>query len=81
MKPLKRLDPSWWRKVADGYDQQDGRARLVRLKKGEKVVGWTLYVDGECYGTWPTLAKAKERAGYRSETWAEAQRRLEGTPR
>ena len=83
MKPLKRLEPSWWRKVADGYDQQDGRARLVRLKRGTKVVGWTLYVDGECFSSrpWPTLAKAKEGAANRGETWSEAQRRLEDTPR
>ena len=81
VKPLRRLDPTWWRKVADGYDQQDGRARLVRLKTGSKVTGWTLYVDGECVGSWPSLAEAKERAANRTETWAEAQRRLEsGTP-
>ncbi len=77
MKPLKRLDPTWWRKVADGYDQQDGRARLVRLKTGDKVTGWALHVDGECIGSWPSLREAKERAANRGETWTEAQRRLE----
>ncbi len=40
LKPLKRLDPTWWRKVADGYDPQDGRASLVRLTTRDKVVGW-----------------------------------------
>ena len=62
MKPLKRLDPTWWRKAADGYDQQDGRARLVRLKTGAKITGWSLYVDGECLGSWPSLREAKEHA-------------------
>ena len=81
MKPLKRLDPTWWRKVSDGYDQQDGRARLVRMKTGDKITGWALYVDGECVGSWPSFREAKERAANRSETWAEAQRRLEGAPR
>ena len=79
MKSLKRLDPTWWQKVADGYDQQDGRARLVRLKTSDKGTGWTLYVDGECVCSWPSLREAKERAANRTETWAEAQRRLEGT--
>jgi len=32
VKRLKLLDPTWWRKVADGYDQQDGRARLPILR-------------------------------------------------
>lgn len=76
--PLKRLDPTWWRKVVDGYDQQDGRARLVRLKTGDKVTGWTLYVDDECIDSWTNLREAKERAANRSETWTEAQQRLEG---
>lgn len=79
---LKRLDPTWWRKVSDGYDQQDGRARLVRLTNtgGTKVTRWTLYIDGECVGSWSSLREAKERAANRTETWAEAQRRLEDTP-
>ena len=77
MKPLKRLDPTWWCKVSDGYDQQDGRARLARLKTGNKITGWTLYVDGECIGSWPSLREAKERAANRSETWTEAQYRLQ----
>ena len=77
MKPLKRLDPTWWRKVSDGYDQQDGRARLVRLTRANKVTGWALHVDGECMGSWPNLRTAKERAANRGETWTEAQRRLE----
>ena len=80
MKPLKRLDPTWWRKVTDGYDQQDGRARLVRLKTGTNATkGWALHVDGECVGSWQSLREAKERAANRTETWAEAQRRLEST--
>ena len=77
-KPLKRLDPTWWRKIADGYDQQDGRARLVRLTTRAKVTGWSLYVDGECLGSWTTLREAKERAAKGIESWAMAQRRLEG---
>ena len=82
MKPLKPLDPTWWRKVADGYDQQDGRARLVRLTSATsaKVIGWALHVDGECVGSWQSLREAKERAARGVETWAQAQRRLEGTP-
>jgi hypothetical protein len=28
-KPLKRLDPTWWRKVTDGYDQQATISRTV----------------------------------------------------
>lgn len=78
MTPLKRLDPTWWRKVADGYDQQDGRARLVRLGTYDKVTGWALYVDDECVGSWPSLREAKERAASRTET--EAQQRLAGNP-
>jgi hypothetical protein len=81
MKLLKRLDPTWWRKVTDGYDQQDGRARLVRMKTGDKVTGWALYVDGECVGSWPSLGEAKERAATFTETWTQAQQRLESTPR
>lgn len=76
MKPLKRLDPTWWRKVPDGYDQQDGRARMVRLKTGDKVTGWALYVDGECVGSWSSLREAKERAAEGIETWTQAQQRL-----
>ena len=79
-KPLKRLDPTWWRKVADGYDQQDGRARLVRLTTRGKVTNWALYVDGESVGAWPSLREAKERAATFVETWTQAQRRLEGAP-
>lgn len=78
MKPLKRLDPTWWRKVPDGYDQQDGRARLVRLKRASgKVTGWALYVDGEWVSSWHNLREAKAGAANRSETWTEAQRRLQ----
>jgi hypothetical protein len=62
VKPLKQLDPTWWRKVAGGYDQQDSRARLVRLKERTKVTGWALYVDNEYRGDWPSLAQAKRRA-------------------
>jgi hypothetical protein len=80
LRPLKRLDPTWWRKIADGYDQQDGRARLIRLTRSSKVTGWALYVDGECVGSWTSLREAKDRAASRSETWAEAQRRLAATP-
>lgn len=81
MKPLKRLDPTWWRKVAVGYDQQDGRGRLVRLTNASgKVTGWALYVDGECIGSWPSLREAKDRAAKRTETWTEAQRRLADEP-
>ena len=75
MKPLKRLDPTWWRKVNDGYEQQDGRARLVRRNTGDKVTGWTLYVDGKCVGSWPSFQEAKERAA--NEMWAEDPQRLE----
>ena len=69
--------------MADGYDQQDGRARLVRLKgtTRAKATGWALYVDGECIGSWLSLCEAKERAANRGETWTEAQRRLEDEPR
>lgn len=69
MKPLKRLDPTWWRKVTDGYAQQDGRARLVRLTTGAKVTSWALHVDGECVGSWPSLREAKEHAAQPFETW------------
>ena len=62
MRPLKRLDPTWWRKVPSGYDQQDGRGRLVRLKERTKVTGWALYIDGEYRGEWPRLEQAKRRA-------------------
>ena len=79
MKPPKRLDPTWWRKVSDGYDQQDGRARLVRLKTGAKVTGWALYVDGECVDSWPNLREAKERAASRTETWNLPARKTEAS--
>lgn len=62
MKPLRPLDPTWWRKAPGGYDQQDGRARLVRLKQRTKVVSWALYVDDVYCGDWPRLDQAKQRA-------------------
>ena len=62
MKPLKRLDPTWWCKTPSGYDQQDGRARLTRLKTKATVTGWALYIDDEFRGSWPTLRQAKEEA-------------------
>lgn len=62
MKPLRPLDPTWWRKAPGGYDQQDGRACLVRLKERAKVTGWGLYVDNEYRGDWPSFAQAKRRA-------------------
>ena len=61
-RPLQRLDPTWWRKIADGYEQQDGRGRLVRQKTDGKVTGWALYVEGEYFGTWSTFGEAKQRA-------------------
>lgn len=81
MRPLQRLDPTWWRKVTDGYEQQDGRGRLVRLTTGSRVSGWALYVEGECVGSWPTLREAKDRAARFTETWRQAQQRLADTPR
>ena len=62
MKSLRPLDPTWWRKAPGGYDQQDGRARLMRLRERDKIVGWALYVDGERRGDWPRLAQAKHEA-------------------
>lgn len=67
MKPLRPLDPTWWRKAPGGYDQQDSRARLVRLKERTRVTGWGLYVDGEYRGSWPSLAQAKRRAAEMTE--------------
>lgn len=58
LKPLKLLAPTRWRKVRDGYEQQD-RARLVRLGK---TAGWILFVDGKCLGRWSSLREAKARA-------------------
>jgi len=62
MRPLRPLDPTWWRKAPLGYDQQDGRARLVRLKTRTKTTSWALYIDGEYRGDWPKLDQAKHRA-------------------
>ncbi len=62
MKPLKRLDPTWWHRTPSGYDQQDGRARLIRLKQRARVTGWALYIDNEYRGSWSTLVTAKMRA-------------------
>ncbi len=68
-KPLKRLDPTWWAKRSDGYDQQNGRERLLRLKEGAKVTGWALCVDNEYRGHWPAFAEAKRRAAELSARW------------
>jgi hypothetical protein len=51
-----RLDPTWWRKAPNGYLQAN--ARLDRLPRNR----WALYIDGECIGSWQTLATAKLRA-------------------
>jgi hypothetical protein len=61
-RPLRPLDPLWWRRRDFGYDQQDGRAQLRRLHDRSTVTGWALYVDGEYRGQWSTLAQAKQRA-------------------
>ena len=68
-RPLKRLDPTWWSKRPDGYDQQNGRARLVRVKEGTKVVGWALYVDNEWRGRWSSFGQAKQGAAELSALW------------
>lgn len=62
MRSLQQLDPTWWRKAPGGYDQQDGRARLVRLKERTRVTGWALYIDNVYRGDWPKLEQAKRRA-------------------
>ena len=59
---MRPLDPTWWRRVATGYEQQDGAGRIYRLKSGSKVTGWSLYVQGEYKGQWPTLGQTKRRA-------------------
>lgn len=61
---VKPLDVTWWRRDSSGefYTQQDGEARLVKLRNGRKVTGWILYIRGEYRGQWSTLAQAKHRA-------------------
>ena len=69
MKAPKRLDPSWWRRTSRGYEQQDGRAKLIRLryKAGSKAAGWGLYLDGVYLGGWPLLRDAKSNAAKLTE--------------
>lgn len=62
MKPLQRLDPTWWCRTPRGYQQQDGRAELLRRKTGCKI-SWELYIEGDRLGEWRTLRLAKLAAG------------------
>lgn len=62
MNTLRPLDPTWWCRRGLNYEQQDGRARLVRLKERSKTTAWALYVDGEYRGSWSRLGLAKRRA-------------------
>lgn len=59
---LRPLDPSFWRRVGTGYEQQAGRARLGRLKNRTKTTGWALTIDGVHHGSWPSFGSAKRRA-------------------
>lgn len=72
MRPLRPLDPTWWCKGPGGYNQQDNRARLVRLKEQTKVTGWALYINDEYRGSWPSLNQAKRRAAEITTKAAEA---------
>ena len=68
--PLKYLDPAEWSKRPDGYDQQRGRAQLLRVKSAMGVK-WMLYVDNEFRGQWPNFRKAKQGAAQLSATWSQ----------
>jgi hypothetical protein len=58
VKTLKTLDPTWWRRTPRGYEQQEGRAKLLRSK-----AGWELYIEGARRGEWTSLRAAKLEAG------------------
>lgn len=59
---MKPLDPAWWRRTADGYEQQHGAAKLIRLQSRKRITGWSLYINGVCRGQWRSLEEAKGHA-------------------
>jgi hypothetical protein len=67
-RPLQPLDPTWWRRVSGShhYEQQDGRARMHKLRTGRRVTGWSIYVYEagvtQRICEYPSFAQAKRRA-------------------
>jgi hypothetical protein len=68
MRPLRPLEPTWWRLLRGGpdrgdYEQQDGQGRLRRvLDVRGRTTGWVVYVHGVERGQAKTLGQAKRVA-------------------
>lgn len=58
-RPLLPLDPTWWRPVRGGYEQQDGRAKIRRILANGRPIRWELWIDDAYRGHWDLFSKAK----------------------
>lgn len=70
---LRNLDPAWWIRVDDGYQQQE-RVKLTRVAHHRRTTGWALQIDGVVIARWPgwRLSEVKLEAsllGAVVETW------------